>query len=266
VLAGTAAALVTAPRLADDGLAQLGLVAVVLTLAAVLVTVVTRQTRPGLLGVGVLVVLAGGWAALQGAGATSAQAGGTVAVAGLLVLGLLPQVAVLVSGLARLDDRVVEGRVLPVGRAEAVLDSAHRTLLWGAVAAAVVIGAGGAATAGGGVWGVLLAVVLGLAVLLRARTFPLTLARTACLLAGAVVLGAVLLLWLAAGGLPVAVGAVLLAVAVLALLALAVEPPEHVRARARVLADRVEALLVLATLPLLVGLFGVYDSLLDVFG
>ena len=45
-----------------------------------------------------------------------------------------------------------------------------------------------------------------------------------------------------------------------------VEPPEHVRARARVLADRVEALLVLATLPLLVGLFGVYDSLLDVFG
>jgi hypothetical protein len=188
-----------------------------------------------------------------------------VAVAGLLVLGLLPQVAVIVSGLARLDDRVVEGRILPVGRAEAVLDSAHRTLLWGAVAAAVVIGAGGVASVGGGVWGVLLAVVLGLAVLLRARTFPLTLARTACFLAGVVVLGAVLLRWLAAGGLPVAVGAVLLAVAVLALLTLAVEPPEHLRARARVLADRVEALLVLATLPLLVGLFGVYDSLLDVF-
>ncbi len=266
VLAGTAAALVTVPRLAPDGLGRLGLVALVLALSGVLVTVVTRHTRPGMLGIGVLAVLGGGWAALQAAGATPAEAGATVAVVGLLVLGLLPQVAVLVSGLARLDDRVVEGRVLPVGRAEAVLDSAHRTLLWGAVAAAAVIGAGGAATAEGGVGGVLLSVVVGVVVLLRARTFPLILARTACLVAGAVVLGAVLLRWLDAGGFPVAVGSVLLVVAVLALGTLAVEPPEHVRARGRVLADRLEALLVLATLPLLVGLYGVYDSLLDVFG
>jgi type VII secretion integral membrane protein EccD len=266
VLAGGAALLVTAPRLVDGSLEGLGLTAGVGAVTIVLVAVITRDRRPALLGVGVLAVLGGGWVALQATGASSERAGGTVAVAGLLALGLLPQLAVLLAGLARLDDRVVDGAVVPIERAESALDTAHRTLVGGAVAAGAGVAAGGAAAAHGSVWGVLLASVVAVVVLLRARTFPLVLARVASLAAGAVVTGALLLRWLDSGGGPAALGVVLLVLAVLALLTLAVEPPEQIRARTRVLADRVEALLVLATLPLLVGLYGVYGSLLEVFG
>ena len=264
-LAGGAALLATVPRLVEGALGRLGLALAVVAVTTVLVAVLTRDRRPALLGVAVLAVLGCGWVALEAAGASPERAGATVAVAGLLALGLLPQLAVLLSGLARLDDRVVDGTVVPVGRAESALDTAHRTLVGGAVAAAAGVAAGGATAAQGNVWGVLLASVVAVVVLLRARTFPLVLGRVASLVAGAVVTGALLLRWLDAGGPPAAVGVVLLVVAVLALLTLAVEPPEQFRARARVLADRVEALLVLATIPLLVGVFGVYGALLEVF-
>jgi hypothetical protein len=42
-------------------------------------------------------------------------------------------------------------------------------------------------------------------------------------------------------------------------------PRPHVRARARQLADRLEGLVVVAAVPVAVGVFGVYERLLDTF-
>jgi hypothetical protein len=266
VLAGGAGLLATVPRLADGVLVRLALAVAVLALTGLLLALLHRTLRAALLGAGVLAALAGGWAGLMALGASADRAGGTTAAAALLVLGVLPQVAVQLSGLARLDDRVVDGEEVPAVQADAVLDTAHRGLVTGGVAAAAVLAAGAGAATAGPVWGLVLAALLGLAVLLRARTSPLVAARLACVGAAAVVAGALLLRWLDAGAVPLAVAGVLVGVAVLAALALAVDPPPQVAARARVVADRVEQVVVVATVPVLVGLYGVYGRLLDVFG
>ncbi|MYW08123.1 type VII secretion integral membrane protein EccD, partial [Streptomyces sp. SID2563] len=71
-------------------------------------------------------------------------------------------------------------------------------------------------------------------------------------------------LWLdhSGGGGPVAV---LCAAALLPLLVLAVEPPEHVRVRLRRTADLIESIGVVGLFPLAVGVFGVYGQLLNKF-
>ncbi|MGY1773877.1 EsaB/YukD family protein [Blastococcus sp. SYSU D00813] len=267
VLAGGVGLLATVPRLAGDLLLRAALAAAVVAVTGLLLALLHRVLRAALLGAGVLVALAGGWAGLTALGATDVEAGATAAAVALLVLGVLPQVAVQLSGLARLDDRVVDGAEVPPVQAAGVLDTAHRGLVTGGVAAAAVLAAGAATAARGPVWGVVLAGLLGVAVLLRARTFPLTASRLACLAAGGVVAGALLLRWLDEGAEPALVaGVLLLGAAVPAALALAVTPPGHVAARARVVADRVEQVVVVATVPVLVGLYGVYGRLLEVFG
>lgn len=56
-----------------------------------------------------------------------------------------------------------------------------------------------------------------------------------------------------------------LAVASVAVASLAHRPAPHLRARARQLADRVEGLAVVAAIPVAVGVFGVYQRLLETF-
>jgi hypothetical protein len=46
---------------------------------------------------------------------------------------------------------------------------------------------------------------------------------------------------------------------------LSTEPPEHVRARLRRIANRVEAIAVVALLPVALGAFGTFERLLDTF-
>uniref|UniRef100_UPI0036F35BFC hypothetical protein n=1 Tax=Fodinicola feengrottensis TaxID=435914 RepID=UPI0036F35BFC len=46
---------------------------------------------------------------------------------------------------------------------------------------------------------------------------------------------------------------------------LVVEPPDHVRARLRRLTDRLEAVTVIAMVPVALGVFGVYERLLHTF-
>jgi hypothetical protein len=58
---------------------------------------------------------------------------------------------------------------------------------------------------------------------------------------------------------------VLGAAAVLPLLVLAVQPPEHVRVRMRRTCDLVESIGVVGLFPVAVGVFGVYGQLLDRF-
>ncbi len=83
--------------------------------------------------------------------------------------------------------------------------------------------------------------------------------------AAAVLLVRLVMLWLEQSS--GSVGPVLLlgVAALLPLLALSVEPPEHVRVRLRRTADLVESIGMVGLFPLTVGVFGVYGQLLDKF-
>jgi ESX secretion system protein EccD len=86
----------------------------------------------------------------------------------------------------------------------------------------------------------------------------------ALLAAAGAVLAALLALWLDRAGIAGPLAAVLGLVAV-ALVVLGVEFPEHVRARFRRHGDRLEAVAVLAAVPLAIGVFGTYGRLLETF-
>ncbi|MGY1580041.1 type VII secretion integral membrane protein EccD [Streptomyces sp. MN13] len=245
-----------------------GVVAAVLGLAGW----ATRLGRGALVGSGSLagcLVLWEAVLAVQGGGATDVQqarAGALVAVVSVVVLGLLPRVALMASGLTRLDDRRTGGISVSRYQVGTALAAAHRGLLL----ATVVLGAS-AAAAGvlvlrtATVWTVSLAGVLLLALALRARAFPLAVEVVALLVAAGVVALRLVILWLeqsrAAGG-PVAV---LVLLAAVPLLVLSVEPAEHVRVRLRKLGDVVESVAVVALFPLVIGVFGVYGRLLGTF-
>lgn len=193
------------------------------------------------------------------------RAGALLAVVSVIVLGLLPRLALMTSGLSGLDDRRSGGASVSRYQVSTALAATHRGL-----ALATVVTAVSAAVAGvlvlrtGTVWTVLLAVAVALVLALRARAYPLVPEVVALLVAAAVV--AVRLAWVwqersgAAGPL-----AVLVVLAAVPLAVLAVQPPEHVRVRLRRFGDVLESVGVIALFPLVIGVFGVYGRLLGTF-
>lgn len=256
-------------------LAAAGTAAFVTCLATVL-----RHPRAVLLGAGVLGALTGIWAvslplARWASGAADADAdlfvgvGAIAAICSILALGLLPTLALSLSGLSTLDDRRANGS--PIWRRDAIgaIRSAHSGLTLATVAAA-------ASTAGGlwlvaaddrsPKWTLPLLLALTVATLLRSRAFPLAVQRYALYAATAIGVAA------GAGALarlnPETVWIVGLAVFVFAILiglGLAVDLPDHVEARIRQICERLETVAILATIPLLVGYFGVYTQMLATF-
>ncbi len=227
----------------------------------------TGHHRAGLFGSGSVLVLLAGWIALAASGLPAARTAALMAVLSVAALGLLPRLAMMTSGLTRLDDRQTEDEAITRVAAVAAVDAAHRGLALGSVAAAASGAVAGwvLAEAGTG-WTVTLACLVGLGLLLRLRAYPLTL-EVACLAGAALaVVTGLVVEWVRAepelwwGGVAVAA-----AVAAAALLVLGHEPRPHVRARARQLADRVEGIAVVALVPVAVGVFGVYSRLLDTF-
>lgn len=114
------------------------------------------------------------------------------------------------------------------------------------------------------VWTVSLSSVVALVLLSRARAFPLIAEVVTLFAAAAVLVVRLVVVWMGQGG---GAGplAVLGAAALLPLLALAVQPPEHVRVRLRRIADLTESIGVVGLFPLAVGVFGVYGQLLNKF-
>ncbi|CAM5236708.1 Type VII secretion integral membrane protein EccD OS=Streptomyces alboniger OX=132473 GN=eccD PE=3 SV=1 [Streptomyces alboniger] len=200
-----------------------------------------------------------------GTSAGQARAGALLAVMSVVVLGVLPRLALMASGLSGLDDRRSGGTSVSRYRVGTALTATHRGL-----ALATVVLAASAAAAGvmvlraPTVWTVLLAGVTAVVLALRARAFPLVAEVVGLLVAAAVIVVALLVVWLAraAAGGPLAV---LVALALVPLVVLAVEPAEHVRVRLRRMGDVVESVGVIAMLPLAIGAFGVYGRLLDTF-
>lgn len=235
--------------------------------AVLAVGLATGHHRAGLFGSGSVLVLLAGWIALAASGLPAARTAALMAVVSVAALGLLPRLAMVASGLTRLDDRQTEDEAITRVAAVAAMDAAHRGLALGTVAAAASGAVAGwlLAEAGTG-WAVTLACLVGLGLVLRVRAYPLTL-EVACLAGAALaVVTALVVEWVRAepelwwGG-----AAVAAAVAAAALLVLGHEPRPHIRARARQLADRVEGVAVVALVPVAVGVFGVYSRLLDTF-
>ncbi|MFJ2769907.1 type VII secretion integral membrane protein EccD [Streptomyces sp. NPDC087300] len=227
--------------------------------------------RGALIGAGALVGCLMAWEAAialqDGAGTATGQArtGAVLVVVSVVMLGVLPRLALMASGLSGLDDRRSGGASVSRYQVGAALTATHRGL-----ALATVVLAVSAAAAGGlvlrepTVWSVLLAVVTAMVLALRARAFPLVAEVVALLVAATVVTVALMVVWLersaAAGPL-----AVLVLLALIPLVVLAVEPAEHVRVRLRRAGDVLESMGVIAMLPLVIGAFGVFGRLLDTF-
>jgi WXG100 protein secretion system (Wss), protein YukD len=218
--------------------------------------------RPALAGSGLGLLAVCVPLAAAGLGAQRAAAIG--ATAAVVACGLLPRYAAAAAGLTALDAAVLGGRLRRRTDVRRGVDRTYSTLTWSVCGLAWTL----AATSG-----VLLgsmdrwAAGLGLAVVtvtaLRTRGFPIAaqqMALWAAVLAGLVVGG-----FGRMGPEPRAVGAGLAAVGIaIGVLTLA-RPPAHTRAALRQLGDALETVAVVAMVPLLVGLSGVYSDLLGAF-
>ena len=213
--------------------------------------------------------LAAAWGIGDRQAEVAVGAAGLAGIVTLLVLGLLPRIALGVSGLAGLDDGQAGGRAVLRTDARRAIDAAHGGLVASAVACAVSLAlavwtVGGDSVQHAFSWPLL--ACLTLATGLRARSFPLAAQRIPLYLStGAGVLSLVRLALDALPGAGTAILAGLLAVALLAGSGLSVTLPDHSQARLRRLGDTLEGLALFAVVPLLIGYFGIYASLLETF-
>lgn len=267
LLGGAAVAGTAVPFLLTGWPAWWGAWLAIVAVAVLALGATNGWARAAAIGGGTVLALLGSWVALLASGLPVDRTAALLAVVSTMLLGLLPRLAIVASGLTRLDDRQVDDEPVSRVAVAAAVDSAHRGL-----ALAVVSASASAAVAGwllaqaGTAWTIVLAGLVALAMLLRLRAYPLV-AEVVALVAGsvAVVVGLVDR-WMLAdpsawwGGL-FAYGAV----AAMAVAVLVYEPLPHIRARARQVADGVEALAVVALVPVAVGVFGVYSRLLSTF-
>jgi hypothetical protein len=183
-------------------------------------------------------------------------------IVAVIVLGLVPALALTAAGVGRLDDTAMSGSPVRRGDIDEAIDVAFTAqtalVLALAVPAAVSIALLGA----GDGWQAGLAAALALFLLTRSRLFPLAIARAALLAAALVPLGLTLFSGTAdsttRAGIGVVVCAVLVVVAMLS-------PSAAAQARLRRLLGVLEALTVIAMIPLLLGIMGVFGDLLGTF-
>jgi len=267
LLAGAAIAMVAVPSLASGWPQRWALWTLAVAVTVLALGIVTGNQRAGALGAGSLLGWLAAWTGLPALGLTVAHTAAIIAVCAVGALGLLPRLAVMASGLTRLDDRQANDEPVTRVSAESAVDTAHRGLAMACLATAASGALAGWLLAQQHTgWTVALGCLLGFALLLRLRAFPLTVEVAALVAAALVVLAGLLygliqadpaLWWVAT--------VVMSAVAAAGLVVLGYQPPPHVRARSRQLADRLEGLAVVALVPVAVGVFGVYSKLLATF-
>lgn len=264
VFAGATAVSVTLPFWTADAATRAVLAICVAGITGLALGAATGRLRAGLFGAGALLAQLAAWVGLLRSGVPVDRTATVMAVVTVAALGLLPRLALVTSGLTRLDDQLVDGHRVARVAAAAAIDAAHRGL---APAVGVTAASGGLAgwllATADSTWTVLLAVALGAVLLLRLRAHPLT--SEVVPLVGATLLVVAGLVHRFLPGSSWGGVAAAGAVAGLGLVVLGYRPPAHVMARGRRLADRVEALAVIAILPLAVGVFGVYARLLEAF-
>ncbi|MEU4191500.1 EsaB/YukD family protein [Kribbella sp. NPDC026611] len=207
------------------------------------------------------------WMVGVGTGLASERVGALAALLAVLLLGLLPRMALALSGLSGLDDKRAAGQEIMRGDVQAALNAAHLGLALATVPIAV-----SSAVAGimllkeGSAWAVALALVLAFLLASRSRLYPLV-TEVAVLFAAAftIVSGCVLIAAVnGQGGAFIALGLLVL-VAMFCAFGLGFAPAEHVRARLTQVLDYLEVGAIIVTVPLALGVFGVYTSLLHKF-
>lgn len=251
-----------------SGQARLAAVATAVALALLLLGLFSPLGRGGLIGAGATAAVAAVWEAVAAVEPDPARLGAVMAVFSVVLLGMLPRLALMASGLTALDDRRSGGASVSRHDVADALAATHRGL-----ALATVVTAASATAAGWlltltprpTVWTVLLPSLVAVVLLSRARAFPLVAEVVALFAAAAVLLVRLVMLWMEQGSGGAGPVVVLGMAALLPLLALSVEPPEHVRVRLRRTADLIESIGMVGLFPLAIGVFGMYGQLLDKF-
>ncbi|MGH4014316.1 MAG: type VII secretion integral membrane protein EccD, partial [Pseudonocardiaceae bacterium] len=227
----------------------------------------TGNNRAGVLGSGSLLLLLAGWTGPAALGLPAERVATIMAVVSVGALGALPWLALITSGLTRLDDRQAADEPVTRVAAHAAVDAAHRGLAVACVAAAASGAlAGWLLAQHGSGWTIALACLVAVAMLLRLRAYPLTVEVAGLIAASLTVVVGLTVRWVQADpAMRAAAAAVMLGVAATGLAVLGYQPQPHIRARARQWGDRLEGLAVVALVPVAVGVFGVYSELLDTF-
>ena len=222
------------------------------------------RSRPAWLGslVGVpisalpLIMVALGSAAEQAAAVTAAVA--------VVVCGVLPRLALAASGLTGLDDQVVEGHPRRRDDVSLTVNEAYRLLSWVTFAIAIPIAVTSAVLlASKDLWTVAVGLAAIIVSALRTRAFPLAVQQVALWFA--------VLVGLLAGVLGQSrlseplVAVILIAIAVLVVIMVLARPAAHQRAFLRRVGNAFEAVVVIALIPLLLGMSGIFSDLLRAF-
>jgi type VII secretion integral membrane protein EccD len=253
--------------------ADLGALAVptALTIATILGWLALRfgigiglNTRPVMLGSYLGVGLAAVPVLLILVGVPAEGAVAIAAAVAVIACGVLPRVALASSGLTGLDDQVLEGHPRRRDDVELTVNDAYRMLSWAAVAVAIPLAVAPALLlASTNPWAVAAGALAVVITALRTRAFPLTVQQMALWAAVLVATIAGLLRQPRLDDLVVAI--LLAAVAVLVVILVMARPAAHARAFWRRAGNLVEALAVIALIPVLLGVFGVYADLLGSF-
>ncbi len=183
---------------------------------------------------------------------------------GLVTLGVLPGVALALSGLTSYDDQTAQG-TRPERRDIAnAIEEGFATLTWAVIAIALPTLMALVALAGStNPWAMWLAVVVAIAVWLRARIMPLIPQRVALYLTSGL---AMISYVLNSPALSARLRIVLLVVAAVTLILTALfHPREVTAAKLRRYAEIAELLLLITVIPLALGALGIYSDLLEVF-
>lgn len=225
-----------------------------------------RQWQAALLTGATAVVLAGLWG---GSFQVFPEHDRVTAIAGIgtaVLIGIVPRMALTLSGMTALDDAASRGERPPVASAERAFRNAHYGLA-GAVALCAVsltVAVHGLISFEINVWTLPLTLALILLTALRARSMPLAIERAVLLVSAAA--GTVILTMATAENIPAWLLITLpLVLAVIPLLLRLWSLPEHIAAQLRLNARRLEALAALSLIPLLLGLFGLYAQLTGTF-
>ena len=192
------------------------------------------------------------------------QTAAVTAAVSVVVCGVLPRLALAASGLTGLDDQVVEGHPRRRDEVSMTVNDAYRLLSWVTFAVALPIAVTGALLlASDDLWAVGVGLVVIIVSALRTRAFPLAVQQMALWSAVLVGLLGGLLNQPRLGGLTVV--AILAGISVLVLIMVLARPAPHQRALVRRIGNVIEALSVIALIPLLLGMFGVFNDLLGAF-
>lgn len=243
-----------------------GLLVLLVWLAAALLVVAlhTRRRFAYLIGLAILVCLAALWWAVHQLIPDELPAGVVIATFALFALGLAPRLALSIAGVFKADDAVGRGTALALSEVVSRLDQAHAALSVAVGLLALCWTLGMAPLVAGllaSPWTVALGGVLLSGWTLRGRHFPLVSQRIA--IYGAALGSFAVAAWAHwhSTWSPAVLGLAGAGLATLVFLRVS----EVSAAQLRRVASWLETLAVLATIPLIFGLFGLYTQLLRSF-